>query len=336
LRCLDTTTLVRFLAGSLAPQARAAIETHLAACDLCAQVACCGAARTARAPRTRLCPGARLGRYRLLEQLGRGGSAGVFAAFDVDLERRVALKVTALAPGRARELRARAVREGRALARVCHPNVVTVHEIGASGPYVYLVLELVAGLDVRAWRCAAPRAWSEVRDVFMDVGRGLAAVHDAGLVHGDVKAANVIVAGDGSPAKLLDLGLVTAASEPAGVLAGTPGYLAPERLRGAPADALTDQFAYCATLWEALFGALPPATAHGGAPAAEVPAALRAIALRGLARDRDARFADLGELVAALTSVGDARSTPRPPPAPRARAATARRRPPRRGTRPGA
>lgn len=333
LRCLDATTVLRFLAGALASDERAATEAHLLACDLCAEVACCGAVSKNRAPATRLCPGARVGHYRLLEALGRGRSGVVFAAFDVDLERRVALKITQLAGGGTRQLRSRALREGRALARVCHPNVVTIHEIGTSGRYVYLALELIPGLDVRAWSVAAPRSWRDVRDVFIDVGRGLAAVHSAGLVHGDVKPANIVVASDGRPAKLLDLGFASDVSERAGTLEGTLGYLAPERLRGAHADSHTDQFAYCATLWESLLGAPPPATSVTGRTLVEIPVALRAVALRGLSHDREARFSDMSALVLELTSVRDARSMPRTPRTPRVPATKAARQRQRRGTR---
>src|SRR5947208_1655014 len=127
-----------------------------------------------------------LGRYRLERALGEGGMGVVHAAFDPDLERRVALKVlrTTDVGGEARQ---RLLREARAMARLTHPNVVTVHEVGSANGRDYVAMELVDGETLADWLGAKPRSRAEILDVFRAAARGLAAAHAAGLVHRDFK-----------------------------------------------------------------------------------------------------------------------------------------------------
>ncbi|MCA9711508.1 MAG: serine/threonine protein kinase, partial [Myxococcales bacterium] len=272
------------------------------------------------APATRLELGQTIGRYTLERWLGAGAMGVVYAARDLLLDRMVALKV--LHPHQRGAVGAqRLQREARALARLSHPNVVTVHDVGISGGRLYLAMELVDGQTLAGWLAKGPRSWSEVLAVMIRAGQGLAAVHDAGLVHRDFKPDNVMLTADGR-VLLADFGIAqvegdppardpteAAAGEPTGeggLMApelGTPRYMAPEQFLGAAIDPRTDQFSFCVTLWEALLGTHPfcrgslaeiaLAVTRGdrrGAPARHglPPRVLRAIE-RGLSTDPERR-----------------------------------------------
>ena len=151
-----------------------------------------------------LAGGTDVGRYVILDLVGRGGMGEVYAAYDPQLDRRVALKllhekastVASISTGRLRLLR-----EAKAIARLSHPNVVVVHDAGTIDDRVFLAMEFVDGETLAAWLKAKPRPWREVRDVFVAAGRGLAAAHDAGLIHRDFKPQNVMVGRDAAGAK---------------------------------------------------------------------------------------------------------------------------------------
>jgi hypothetical protein len=263
----------------------------------------------------------RLGRYRLLERIGRGGMGIVFAAHDDELDRRVAIKI--LLPSREREDRTsstRLRREAQALARLSHPHVVQVFEVGEAQGHAFVVMELVAGMTVREWLEHGARSVDETLDVFVQAGRGLAAAHAAGLVHRDFKPENVIVGDDGR-VRVLDFGLVRERSMPAphradslaqvlthtGAVMGTPAYMAPEQKQGDTADARSDQFAFCVALHEALCGHRPhadpagPAAARArGEPAGRIPKRVRRAIARGLAADPALRWPSMAGLLAAL------------------------------------
>jgi tetratricopeptide (TPR) repeat protein len=257
-----------------------------------------------------------LGHFRLGAHLGSGGMGSVFEARDTALDRTVAIKV--LRPGGSGEKgRARLLREAQALARLKHPNVVTVFEVGVAGEEVFVAMELVAGGTLRAWMSAA-HGWREIVDLFLALGRGLAAAHALGLVHRDVKPSNVFLDLDGTP-KLGDFGLVSPSGvtdEPdpgeqppspsprsllttAGKVMGTPAYMSPEQLQGQPADARADQYAYCASLHEALTGSLP---GRDGA-SQQIPLRLRRILDRGLNGDAAARYPSMDPLLKELAQV---------------------------------
>jgi hypothetical protein len=266
----------------------------------------------------------RLGRYRLLERLGQGGMGVVYAAHDEQLDRRVAVKLLHAGRGAAAQA-ARLRREALALARLSHPNVVQVFEIGEVDGQAFVAMELVRGVTLRAWLAARPRAVDEILAVFVQAGRGLAAAHAAGLVHRDFKPENALVGEDGR-VRVVDFGLARgdepgpaapdgplAAMTETGAVLGTPAYMAPEQRGGAVVDARADQFALCVALHEALHGERPfagdTADAYFAAVAAgrvrppshrRVPARVRAALLRGLRPDRDARWPDLDALLAAL------------------------------------
>jgi tetratricopeptide (TPR) repeat protein/TolB-like protein len=246
-----------------------------------------------------------LGRYTLLEPLGEGAMGVVYAAYDPKLERTIALKILKHEPGD------RLLAEARAMARLAHPNVVAVHDVGVEQGQSYIAMERVDGQTLSAW-LATPRGSDELIPLLCAVGRALAAAHAAGLVHRDFKPSNVLVDRQGRP-RVGDFGLaLDPTAGGSGEIAGTPAYMAPEQADGRPIDARADQFAYCVTFWEALHdtrpfgGTTPPEVQaeiargrprHGGRRA---PRWLERILLRGLATHPDHRFASMDALLAAI------------------------------------
>jgi eukaryotic-like serine/threonine-protein kinase len=241
-------------------------------------------------------PGTSIGRFVVLGVLGMGGMGVVLAAYDPQLDRKVALKLlrddvwSGASGERGTEL---LLREAQTMARLAHPNVVTVHEVGLLEERVYLVMEQVEGTTLRGWLAEATRPWPEIVELVGAAGSGLAAAHRIGVVHRDFKPDNVLVARDGRP-RVADFGIVAGATA-----AGTPAYMAPEQRDGGAIDARSDQYAFCVTLWEALVGERPP-------PDLVVPASTRApawlfrVLRRGLARDPEDRWPSLDALLARL------------------------------------
>ncbi len=281
-----------------------------------------------------LARGTMVGRYVVLERIGAGAMGIVYAAYDPELDRRLALKLVSPRGGeRATSIgRSRLLREAQALAKLTHPNVVTVHDVGTHGELVFVAMELVAGRTLTAWLAGAPPLPDIVR-VLADAGRGLAAAHAKGLVHRDFKPDNVMVADDGR-VLVMDFGLAraqgerepvrvdqAASSSPSapeltrdGTIVGTPRYMAPEQLLGGVADARSDQFSFCVACYEALFGehpftgdsltALVLAVTQGelrtDAKRARVSPWLRKLVLRGLSTDPAARWPSMDALLDAL------------------------------------
>jgi eukaryotic-like serine/threonine-protein kinase len=279
-------------------------------------------------------PGQTVGRFVVVKPLGAGAMGLVLAAYDPALDRKVALKLVQQDASSDSAGRQRLLREAQAMARLSHPSVVTVFEVGTLTDAVFLAMEHVDGCTLREWLAAQKRSWRAVLSLFAAAGRGLAAAHAAGIVHRDFKPDNVLVGADGR-VRVGDFGLAsapprhrfsatTAAVAPArdtipeitqeGSLIGTPLYMSPEQHRGKPADARSDQFSFCVTLYEALYGHSPfagenyryyAAQVLGGrvrpAPrGATVPAWLRAVLLRGLATEPEARFPSMNALLDAL------------------------------------
>jgi eukaryotic-like serine/threonine-protein kinase len=236
--------------------------------------------------------GTSVGRFMVLELLGMGGMGVVFSAYDPQLDRKVALKLLrADAWGGGEVLR----REAQIMARVSHPNVLTVHEIGELGDRGYVVMEYVEGSTLRAWLAERTRPFAEILDAFQQAGAGLAVAHEAGIIHRDFKPENVLVGRDDRP-RVSDFGLASS-YVPSG--AGTAAYMPPEQSAGEEIDARADQYAFCVTLWEALTGERP----HASPPLPRVRRApawvFRALA-RGLQASPAARWPSMRALLAAL------------------------------------
>jgi serine/threonine protein kinase len=242
--------------------------------------------------------GETIGKYRLDRVIGAGGMGIVWAAFDPDLERAVAIKL--LRAGQAEAtLRTRLLREARAMARLKHPNVLTVYEVGTDQGRDYIAMELVDGESLDLWLARRPPREQVMAALFAS-GEGLAAAHEAGLVHRDFKPHNVLrsrgghvyvtdfglargsleegveiehvpvaaLPDRGAPRRPLD-SLLDSPLTQTGVLIGTPAYMAPEQFAGHAPDARSDQFAFAVTAWEALTGARP----FGGTTLAELESA---------------------------------------------------------------
>ncbi|HYO72481.1 MAG TPA: serine/threonine-protein kinase [Archangium sp.] len=304
-------------------------------------------AGTPRSEPVSTAPGQTLaGRYTVLNRLGQGGMGDVVAVYDSRLDRRVALKLLRRDwdPGLSQhDLETRMLREAQAMARLSHPNVVAIYDVGTlEDGAIFIAMEMVEGQTLRRWSEQAPRTWRETLDVYLEAGRGLAAAHEAGLVHRDFKPENVLVGKDGR-VRVTDFGLARAgASSPVapsntplplppgsldspltlqGTLLGTPRYMAPELLRAGPADARSDLFAFCVALYEALYrqhpftgatqaestqaqleGRVKPPPAH-----TDVPAWVERTLVQGLRADPAQRPASMQKLVAALEVDLDAR-----------------------------
>ncbi|MCH9684647.1 MAG: serine/threonine protein kinase [Deltaproteobacteria bacterium] len=272
----------------------------------------------------------KVGRYVVIEELGAGGLGVVYAAYDPKLDRRVALKL--INPARVGiDATQRMQREAQAMARLSHPNVVTVHDTGAHESGVFIAMELIDGPTLSKWVQGRPPAWRAERDVLVEAGQGLVAAHREGLIHRDFKPANVLVDDAGHP-HVLDFGLACAADEvfvaepteattsllgdaitETGVLLGTPQYMSPEQFAGR-ADARSDQWAFCVTAWEVLYRRRPftapdiPSLRHviesghipPTSPDSSVPGWLDRALRRGLSVDPAQRFASMEALLSAL------------------------------------
>jgi tetratricopeptide (TPR) repeat protein len=288
-------------------------------------------------------------RYVVLGRVGAGGMGVVYSAYDPELDRKVALKLLHAHPrgDRSTDGPQRLLREAQALAKLSHPNVVAIHDVGDHEGCVWIAMEFVEGCTFAEWLAKEPRSWRAVLDAYVQAGRGLAAAHDKGLVHRDFKPDNVMVSDDGR-IRVMDFGLarpgdqggsgiaavadldptlrtpsarvLTSALTRDGSLLGTPAYMAPEQWLGEPTDARTDQFSFCVALWEGLFGERPFAGDNPGALAASViegrrldpprrgvPGWLRRACARGLASEPQRRFATLPELLSTLAR-GQARA----------------------------
>ncbi len=341
--CLDENTIAALVGGDLGAAKLDAAHAHLETCSACSRLVAdlmkgaradseqmsladtvpkSGRVETGEEPKLE-----RVGRYVVLEHLGTGGMGRVHAAFDPVLERKLALKL--VKAGRtadaAEEVKARLLREGKAIAQLNHPNIVSIFDMGVAEGEVYVAMELVDGGSLKSWLSAAPRTWREVLAVYLEAGRGLAAAHRAGLVHRDFKPENVLVGTD-RRVRVSDFGLSTSLSKPEGVadaavdsvsdarltqtgaMLGTPAYMSPEQWQGRPANASSDQFSFCLSLWEGLFGRAPFVRGRGRptwtrvepAPGPAVPAKLRVALERGLSIDPALRFPSMEALLDVL------------------------------------
>ncbi|MEO1084252.1 MAG: serine/threonine-protein kinase, partial [Acidobacteriota bacterium] len=231
-------------------------------------------------------PPQHIDRYQLRHKIGAGSMGEVYAAYDPELDRTIAIKI--LHPRlNTRDSRRRLQREAQAMAKLSHPHVVTVHDVGTLGEDIFVAMEWIRDGDLSDRLRRRPGDWREVLELFLQAGRGLQAAHDAGLVHRDFKPENVLIDRRGR-AQVTDFGLARPALEDAdpsadgadstdfadvareaielqgddsltatGALVGTPAYMAPELFKGESASHLTDQFAFCVALWQAVYGRRP-------------------------------------------------------------------------------
>ncbi len=277
-----------------------------------------------------------VGRYVVLSRLGKGGMGIVYAAYDPKLDRKVALKLLLVHSKEGSDAQQRLVREAKALAQLAHPNVVAVHDVGAFGDSIYVAMEFVDGHTLTSWVTDKPRRWKEILAVFLLAGDGLQAAHLAGLIHRDFKPDNVMIGVD-SRVRVMDFGLARAERDAPkdlpgrlpdlrddailsapltriGAMMGTPRYMAPEQWESATTGTGTDQFSYCVSLWEALYGVLPFAgetwtelalSVTSGkiqAPPSgtNIPRWLHNALLKGLRVDPAQRWSSMAELLDAL------------------------------------
>ena len=321
--CPSEDQLVGLVEGALAADELAAFERHVDGCEACAAaIAALGALGTPARPR-------KVERYQLDRRIAAGGMGEVWAAWDPKLHREIAVKLVRpdrSVDGRERD---RLLREARALAKLTHPNVIAVHDVGEQDGEVFIATELVAG-DTLASRGGASADWKGLVRLYAQAARGLAAAHAVGLVHRDVKPANLLVGADGR-VRVADFGLAVRPSTPSplapteapsrdglssvtqtGAIAGTPAYMAPEQRAGLSVDAPADQYALCVALGEAIAGRRPPFAPDKATLLAFVcerrtrePGLeqLCGVIARGLAREPAARFPDMTALADALDAI---------------------------------
>jgi predicted Ser/Thr protein kinase len=352
--CPDENQLLLWVQGLHSPQERNQLEQHIDQCEECRRVAAqlirVTAAPDAKsiqpsvtlirvpagpepngtdspAPGQLLARGTNLGRYVILDCLGSGGTAVVYGAYDPELERKVAIKLLRKdlpGLGSPEANRSQLLHEAQAMARLSHPNVIVVYDVGTFGDQVFLAMEFVRGKNLRGWLEERPRLWRDILQIFLQAGEGLWAAHQSGLVHRDFKPDNVLVDSE-DRARVTDFGLahafrptqvegvLTVSSESPGglgkhALVGTPAYIAPEQWKGQPADQFSDQFSFCAALYEALYrerpypgktsatlGLVPDPIAQNA-----VPSWVRRVLLRGLSPRPEARYHSIQELLQAL------------------------------------
>ena len=293
----------------------------------------------------------RIGRFVIVRRIGAGGMGVVFSAYDEELDRKVAIKLLH-ADRSGSQGRVRMLREAQALARLSHPNIVHVYEVGEFEGQVFMAMEFVEGMTVDEWAHQGRRPWREILAVYRQAAQGLAAAHEAGLVHRDVKPENMLITGRGRVI-LLDFGLARlhddeseqptgeAIARPragaevtdsaaatvlqtltaAGTIMGTPAYMSPEQCGGLRADARSDQFSFCVSLYEGLYGERPfvgesleallgaicEGTVREAPRGAKVPAWLRKVLLRGLAVRPSERWPSMQALDQALADDPSAR-----------------------------
>jgi len=286
-----------------------------------------------------LARGAAVGRYTVLDRIGSGGMGVVYRAFDAELDRPIALKLMHAGADASVQSKARLLREAQAIAKLYHPNVITVHDVGTYGDRVFVAMEFIEGTTLRAWMEATAHDWTEIVHAFVRAGRGLAAAHAADLIHRDFKPDNVLMGRDGR-VLVMDFGLARQAtvahdrdsedespSRPSnrvplrdvsltrtGATLGTPAYMAPEQHRGGRVGPLADQFSFCVALYEALYGERPFAGNSLASLAmnvldgrlrrpprdSQVPSWLRGVVLRGLSIDPTERYPSMDALLADL------------------------------------
>lgn len=355
--CPDENEIVAFATGDVPPDSVARLQAHIDSCAECAELV----AEAVQAepepavdslgptpvglpspiaeplPARAVVRGTSLGRYVVLELLAAGGLGVVYVAYDPKLDRKVALKILRPSAAHDQDEQKWLLREAQAMAKLSHPNVVPVHDVGMFESSVFVAMELIEGRTFTKWVREEKRSWKDVRDLLLDAARGLMAAHAAGMVHRDFKPSNILVGDDGR-VRVVDFGLARTveglASEPrlpstsspdaglvdqsltaTGSVVGTPAFMPPEQFRGTDVGFQADQFAFCVTLFFGLYGVRPfqgsgylelrDAIVAGEIQTPptdrDVPAWLHQAVLRGLRPQAAERFPSMEALLAALT-----------------------------------
>jgi serine/threonine protein kinase len=265
-----------------------------------------------------LTPGAQLGAYQLIRELGVGGMGQVFLAEDSRLERKVALKFLTAQLAQNEEFRQRFLREARSAAKLNHNNIVTVYEVGEETDHVYISMEYVEGRSLRELIDTRALSYDQALETFTQLCTGLKKAHDTGIVHRDLKPANVMVTGD-NEVKILDFGLAKGLVDgnltSTGTALGTVNYMSPEQAQGTQADQRSDLFSAGILLFEILSGVNPfvrgymPATIHAivyepagllSSHMADLPSGCQIIIDKALAKRPDDRYQSIDEFLADL------------------------------------
>ncbi len=319
--CIDPDTAAAFAARALSAEDSAAVEHHIDTCSDCRELVSLvvktawSRSSTDQSRSTNslslddeaavLRPGTRVGPYEIETPLDAGGMGVVYSAHDTRLSRRVALKCVRDRRADPKQL----LREAQVMAQLAHPNLVPVYDVVEAFDQVFLAMELVVGQSLRQWVEAKPRRWQAVVDVFLEAGAGVAALHAAGITHGDVKPANILVGDDGR-VRVTDFGLASFSTDELRVSSsasprGTPAYLAPEQRLGRRCDERADQFSFCVSLYEALWGTIP-----GRPPkrAVRVPRGVQRALGRGMSADPAARYPSMTALLDALRASRSSRA----------------------------
>ncbi|MEK6323141.1 MAG: protein kinase [Acidobacteriota bacterium] len=294
-----------------------------------------GASRLTGIPQQGLVIGQRIGHYQVRAKLGAGGMGEVYRAHDEQLDRDVALKVLPARSFSDATARARLLREAKSAAALNHPNICTIHEVGEAEGQAYIAMEVVEGQPLSARLAAGPLQPELILRYGMQMAEALAHAHDRGIVHRDLKGANVVITREGR-AKVLDFGLARRLSEDEmdevtrshasltapGALVGTLAYMAPEQLRGQPADARSDVWALGVVLYEMAAGTRPfqghtgfelSAAILSQRPAplpAKAPVGLQAVIERCIAKEPSQRYQRAGEVRAALEATQSGAASP--------------------------
>jgi tRNA A-37 threonylcarbamoyl transferase component Bud32 len=359
--CVDDNTLALFVQGRLPAHRMAQVESHVDRCADCTLLLVYfgrsfGQDDPANDSPYRSMPdvvapalpsvGSHLGRFAIVHRVASGGMGVVFTAFDPVLNRRVAIKLVRQDVSRSEPeaQRGRVLREARAMARLSHPNVLAVYDVGTFADQVFIAMELVEGVTLDKWLALEARPSDVVLDAMLQAGRGLAAAHQAGIVHGDFKPENTLVTVDGR-VRVMDFGLARAEEEtPASrralefglaeasvsCVGGTLAYMAPEQIAKALGEGATgpptttpksDQYAFCVVLYEALYGQRPFAGSTpesllrsqrqmrpGFGRRSDVPDWVPAVLSRGLEPHPNDRYARMNDLLDALGGEGSRRA----------------------------
>jgi serine/threonine-protein kinase len=349
--CLEDAQIFAFVQGQASDASARGVERHLEECSDCRRIVAETAkyfedtgsdeARTLSEMTTLLgrcavddwtaplSPGERVGRFIVESTIGQGATGVIYRAVDPALGRSIALKVLKQSESQAE---ARLLREAQAMAQLAHPNVVAVYDVIDLDGRWLVSMELVEGLPLSEWLAAPERTWREAMDAFLAAGQGLVAAHDKGIIHRDFKPANVLMGRDGR-ARVTDFGLARTSSAGSsfsgrtlttiGAVLGTPAYMSPEQLTGAPVDPRTDQFSFCVALYRALYRRHP----YGDGPSridrmkrnevlpahkdSKVPSGVWNVLARGLRFGVEERHPTMRHLLAALEETARRSSRPR-------------------------